>query len=126
MLNSISSLLQIYKREFYAGEINNGKSETVPNQAITAKEAVERAMRNIPVPARMTYEESMHQYDGSEEEVDLDQVASQPHFDNELDVQDWHSTLLDELRKKYPTPPQNSTPQEPESTPPEPDTPPNS
>lgn len=126
MLNSIIKQLQINKPELLAGEINKGESETVPNQAITAKEAVERAMRNIPVPARMTYEESMHQYDGSEEEVDLDQVANQPHFDSELDVQDWHSTLLEELRKKSPTPPQNSTPQEPEPTPPEPATPPNS
>lgn len=126
MLNSISSQLQISKPELLAGEINKGESETVPNQAITAKEAVERAMRNIPVPARMTYEESMHQYDGSEEEVDLDQVASQPRFENELDVQDWHSTLLDELRKKSPTPPQNPTPPEPDPKDPDPATPPNS
>lgn len=97
MSNSIYQELLIQHPEYYAGEINNCESETVPNQAITAKEAVERALRNLPVPARSMPQEAP--YDGMEEDVDLDQVSNDPHFDSEMDVIDHYSTLSEKVGK---------------------------
>lgn len=97
MSNSIYQELLIQHPEYYAGEINKGESETVPNQAITAKEAVERALRNLPVPARSMPQEAP--YDGMEEDVDLDQVSNEPHFDSEMDVIDYYSTLSEKVGK---------------------------
>lgn len=97
MSNSIYQELLIQHPEYYAGEINKGESETVPNQAITAKEAVERALRNLPVPARSMPQEAP--YDGMEEDVDLDQVSNEPHFDSEMDVIDHYSTLSEKVGK---------------------------
>lgn len=97
MSNSIYQELLIQHPEYFAGEINKGESETVPNQAITAKEAVERALRNLPVPARSMPGEAP--YDGMEEDVDLDQVSNEPHFDSEMDVIDHYSTLSEKVGK---------------------------
>ena len=97
MSNSIYQELLIQHPEYYAGEINKGESESVPNQAITAKEAVERALRNLPVPARSMPGEAP--YDGMEEDVDLDQVSNEPHFNDEMDVIDHYSTLSEKVGK---------------------------
>lgn len=97
MSNSIYQELLIQHPEYFEGEINKGESETVPNQAITAKEAVERALRNLPVPARSMPQEAP--YDGMEEDVDLDQVSNEPHFDSEMDVIDHYSTLSEKVGK---------------------------
>lgn len=119
----------IYKPEYFTGEFNTSESECVPNQAITAKEAVERALRNIPVPSRMTYEQSQQYYDGKEDEIDLDSVGSEPHFDNEMDVMDWHSQLQSQLKKNVPAAPVPPSPTPPAGTvqekKPEQETPPN-
>lgn len=107
---SITTELLTSHPEYFSGEKNDQPSETVPGQAISAKDAVIKSFSNIPVRCMSTPQDAP--YDGDEEHVDLDEVAQQPHFSDDLDVMDFRATLFDRMARAAQTAKQKETPAE--------------
>lgn len=79
--------------DFFKGEDNDQPSMAVPNQAISAKEALARAQRNLPVPG--VCDLSQLPYDGDDPDLDADS----PVFNDELDVMDFQHSMIQKMRE---------------------------
>lgn len=131
---SITSELQEVSPEYFAGETPAGVSECVPNQAVSAKEAYQRALRGVPVYGMSKSIDEM-EFDGEQkhgargeylgETVDFEGYQP-PIMSDELDAIDhlaeMRETVLPRLRRKpknpepaSPTPP--AAPQDPAPAP---------
>lgn len=120
---SITSELQEVSPDYFSGEIPEGVSECVPNQAVSAKEAYQRALRGVPIYGMSKSIDEM-EFDGEQkhgvrgeylgEDVDFEGYQP-PIMSDELDAIDhlaeMRESVLPRLRKK--PAPKNS-----ESTPP--------
>lgn len=121
-IKSITSELQEVSPDYFAGEIPVGVSECVPNQAVSAKEAYQRALRGVPVYGMSKSIDEM-EFDGEQKhgargqylDEDVDFEGYQPPImSDELEaidhLEEMRETVLPRLRRKPATKTQDPTP----------------